>query len=178
MPGKRGAQCRVCNSPNRNYYELLYYKTKGNIGWVGLSRKAEERGEHISRKSFEHHFKVNHYTPERIQRVLREGAIETEMEKSKKEAINILGEIKANLMGLKALSSKAESVSEAVKVFTETRLTLQELDRLSKKLSSSSSMTEAELYREFYWAFDLLCSKCLKKFRRKLDERLKAKGYT
>lgn len=180
MPGLKGAQCRVCNSPNKDYYETLYYQSKGKIGWVRLSEKAADRGENISRKSFQRHFN-KHYIPERIQNIIAKGLIDSRVSKTRTEAIDILEEIKGNLVGLKALIARAKgskNIGAIAAVYKEARLTLQDIERLENKLSAKTVMTEAELYREFFWAQSILCKKCVKKFRVKLDERLRAKGYS
>lgn len=180
MTGKQGARCKVCNSPNKNYYEQIYYQTKGKLSYVRLSEMAQNKGEGISRKSFERHFK-NHYTPERIQRLIEEGKIEAKIEQTREETINILDEIKNNLMGLKALigrTRKTKNLADIVAVYREHRLTLQDIERIRSKLSTRSFMTQAELYKEIFWVCSSLPPECRKDFWVKLDERLKEKGYT
>lgn len=176
-----GERCKVCTSLNRNYYEKLYYKAKGKVSFSRFERLAKDRGESISRKSFARHFRdPNHYKPERIQKLLQRGAIDERVEEVKTEAINILEEIKNNLMGLKALIEKAKgskNLQEVVAVYREHRLTLQDIERLRDKLSSETALTKAELYQEIFWAASELCPKCRKKFWVKLDERLKRKGF-
>jgi len=177
--GKKGAQCRVCSSPDKDYYETLYYKSRGNISWVKLAEESSTRGEGISRKSFERHFNNGHYTPESVQRILDKGVIDERVEQTRTEAIDILDEIKMNLTGLKTLIETAKAsknVSDVVAVYREHRLTLQDVERLRNKLSRSTTMTEAELYREIFWACSELCPKCREHFWVKLDERLKRKN--
>lgn len=171
--------CKVCNSPYLNEYEKEYYKRKGQIPYAQLSRIALDKGERISRKSFKNHFEV-HYKPERIQDLLNRGTIDSKVEESKLEAINILDEIKKNLIGLKALieaSKGSKKIGDVVAVYREHRLTLQDIERLRNKLSASTSLTMAELYKEIYWACSELCPKCREEFWVKLDERLRQKGF-
>ena len=175
-------RCKVCTSPNKDYYEKLYYKAKGKIAYSRFEKLAKEKGENIGRRSFGRHFKdPQHYTPERILKVLQRGSIDEKVEEAKTEVVNILEEIKDNLKGLKALITKAEAsanLQEVVAVYREHRITLQEIEKLRSRLSSDSALTKAELYQEIYWACAQLCSKCQKKFWVKLDERLKRKGFT
>lgn len=171
------SKCFVCNSPHVNFYETLFYQSKGKIGWARLEREASKKGENIHRKCFANHFK-NHYKPDRVQEMLDKGRVDAQVEVSKQEAINILDEIKANLQGLKNLIAKAKNPSDAVAIYKESRLTLQDIERLRDKLSASTSLTKAELYREIYWACSELCPKCREKFWVKLDERLRSKGFT
>lgn len=177
-----GERCKVCRSPNKNYYEKLYYKAKGKVSFSRFSKLAQAKGEAISRKSFARHFQdPQHYKPERIQKLLQRGAIDSKVEEAKTEAINILDEIRSNLNGLKALIEKAKgskNLQEVVAVYREHRLTLQDIERLRNKLSTDTALTKAELYQEIFWAASELCPKCQKKFWVKLDERLKRKGFT
>jgi len=145
-----------------------------------LEKLARAKGQAISRKSFKNHF-LNHYKPERIQEVIDKGTVDAKVEKSKLEAINILDEIKGNLIGLKGLiesTKESKNLSEVVAVYREHRLTLQDIERLRNKLSASTSLTKAELYKEIYWTCSHLCPKCRQKFWVKLDERLRSKGFT
>lgn len=175
-------RCKVCTSPNRDYYERLYYKSRGKLAFSRLQRLAMEKGEAISRKSFARHFKIaRHYKPDRILQMLQRGSIDERVNEAKSEAINILEEIRNNLMGLKALIARAKmskNLQEIVAVYREHRLTLQDIERLRNKLSTETSLTKAELYQEIFWACSQLCPKCREKFWVKLDERLKYKGFT
>jgi len=175
----RGA-CKVCNSPYMNDYEKEWYDKKGQITYTQLEEIARTKGEDIGRKSFQNHFDT-HYKPERIQELLDKGSIDSEVDKSKLEAINILDEIKRNLIGLKALTVQAKgtkNVGDLVAAYRELRLTLQDIETMRTKLSASTSLTKAELYREIYWACAELCPQCRETFWVKLDERLKKKGFS
>ncbi len=179
MRGKKGT-CKVCQSQNRDNYEKEFYQKEGAIAYSELVRIALSFGERISRKSFRNHF-TKHYQPARIQDLIHRGSIDSKVEEGKIEAINILDEIKTNLLGLKALmtaSKKSKNVSDLVAVYREHRLTLQDIERLSNRLSVSTSLTKAELYKEIYWACSQLCPKCRDQFWVKLDERLRSKGFT
>lgn len=180
--GMTETRCKVCSSPNKHYYEKLYYKAKGKVSFTRFEKLASDRGENISRKSFTRHFRdLEHYTPERITKLLQQGKLDEKVEEAKTEAINILDEIRNNLMGLKALIEKAKkskNLQEVVAVYREHRLTLQDIERLRNRLSSDTALTKAELYQEIFWACSQLCPKCQRKFWVKLDERLKHKGFT
>jgi len=178
MNPRRGARCKVCNSRNLDYYETLYYKARGKVTYPKLAELAREKGEDISRKSFERHFK-NHYTPDRIQQMLDKGVIDENVRRKRDEAINILDEITSNLRGLKALIDSAKhskNLSDIVAVYREHRLTLQDIEKLRDKLSTTSSLTQAEMYKIIYWAAEELCPDCRKKFWVKLDEQLRKHG--
>jgi len=179
MPVLNETRCRVCNSTNRDYYEKIFYESGSKISCRRMSEMALDKGESISRKSFERHFRA-HYTPERIQELVEKKVIDAQVEKAKEDAINILDEVKNNLIGLKALMGQAKyskNVSDTVAVFKEVRMTLLEIERLRSKLSTSTSLTKADLYKEIFFACSILCSECREKFLVKLDERLKQKGY-
>jgi len=172
--------CKVCNSSNLNEYESIYLKRKGRVTDVFFQKLATKKGEKIGRKCFKNHFEM-HYRPERIQEVLSKGRIDSQVEESKAQAINILDEIRENLKGLKNLieaTKDSTNLSDVVSVYREHRLTLQDIERLRNKLSSDASLSKAELYREIYWACTQLCPKCKDNFWVKLDERLRRKGFT
>ena len=176
----RPTSCKVCNSPYMNDYEKRYYDSKGQVAYEELSRMASGFNEEISRKSFQNHFDT-HYQSERIQEMLSKGMLEENIEASKAEAINILDEIKTNLAGLKTLIAAAKgtnNLTDIVSVYREHRLTLQDIERLRSKLTSTSSLSKADLYKEIYFVYNELCPECRDKFWVKLDERLKRRGFT
>lgn len=180
MTGKKRAQCKVCTSPNLEFYEVTYYKARGMLSYPRMSEIASDKGEGISRKSFERHFK-NHYSPDKVVQLLDRNLIESSVQKSSKDAIDILDEIKANLAGLKALLDgsklKTKNLGDIVAVYREHRMTLQEIERLRTKLTATTSMSEAEVLKLMYWAASELCPDCRENFWVKLNEKLKDRGY-
>ena len=169
--------CGVCNSPYTIDYEIEYYNVKGKIAWTELSDLAKAKGETLGRKAFKKHFENGHYKPGRVHSMLKQGRNDSKIEETKAQVINILDEIKTNLNGLKDLIPKAETSSEAVAIYKECRLTLQDIERLRGKLTSNTSLSLAELYREIYWSTTNICEDCRDKFWVQLDDRLKKKGF-
>jgi len=180
------ARCKVCNSPNRAYYETLYYERGGKISFRELERKAKEMGENISFQAFRRHF-MKHYSFEVQELVEKEGEVTEVLEKEKKKAVNLAQEIRNNLLGLKALldatlsqmKNKAEISPQMLRALTEIyrehRQTLQACEELSSKLSTKASLSEQELLKVLYFFSKDLCPNCLKKFKFNLDEYLRRK---
>ena len=49
-------RCKVCSSPNRNFYEQRFLEDEDKVTWNDLAEQAV-LGEEISYKAFERHFK-------------------------------------------------------------------------------------------------------------------------
>jgi len=165
--------------------EIRYRDANGNISWQELARKAKELGEDISWKAFSRHF-TKHYTLEVMEFVSQQETVEEYVEEAKKEAIDLVQEIKSNLRGLKSLLDTIipemgkKSLSPAMlraltDVYREHRQTLESCERLSSKLLSQVSISETELLRILYFFGKDLCPDCLKKFKENLDEYLRRK---
>ncbi|RLG18257.1 hypothetical protein DRN75_02130 [Nanoarchaeota archaeon] len=176
-------RCKVCTSPYRDVYEKLYLESEGKISWRELERRAKSFGEQISWKAFQRHFEERkHFSIELAKLEEEEDEIKEIIEKEKKEAIDILAEIKNNLQGLKSLLStitnmNPQSLSPAmartlVEIYREHRQTLEACERLTTKLSQRTGMTRDEFIKMVCYIAQDFCKEDRIKLQKKLKELL------
>jgi len=176
-------RCKICTSPNRDYYEKKFMDSNCSPEWTWLSKHAKETfNESISHMGFKRHFD-KHFDMPIAKYFEKKVEIEEEVVKNKTETINILKEVRENLTGLKTLIGKVKTIQTATpqtlsamaSIYREHRLTLESCERLTQKLSSTSDISKAEIIREIFYAAQYLCPECKKRFLRDLDDRLQKK---
>jgi len=177
------SRCKVCKSSNRKEYEDIYFKAEGKVSWQEMERTATSKNEEISWKAFERHFQ-RHYSAKVAEMVETGESVSDVYETAKKEVIDIVEEIKSNLLGLKTLLTKATnnldpknpySTRTLMEIYKEHRQSLEACERLTSKLVSGASMSEADLLKILYAFAKNLCPDCQGKFKISLEEYLRRK---
>lgn len=177
------ARCKVCNSPNRAFYEEEYVDSEGKLTWTRLAEMASEKQEDISLMSFKRHFE-SHFSLKIHEFMAKEETIDKIVEEKKSEAVNAVEEIKNNLNILKSLIERIGKVSldnpSAVTAWStllrEHRQTIEACERLSSSLKTKVGISRAELIREIIRSGQDLCPDCQGKFMVKLSKRLDKRG--
>lgn len=181
-------RCKVCTSPNRKTYEEYYLTSDPKPSWRDLEEQAKVFGEEISYKAFERHFS-RHYSASVAELVQKEEEVTQVVEKAKKEVIDIVEEIKTNLIGLKALLNTTLQIAEQehrltpallrslTDLYREHRQSVEACERLTSKLTEGVALSEAELLKLLYIFAKDFCPECTKKFKTNLDEYLERKKH-
>ncbi len=180
-------RCKVCTSPNRKVYEELYRKKKDKIKWKDLEELAKRNGEFISFRAFERHFK-RHFSEQVAEYIEQEKLVDEAVEATKKEAIDLVREIRNNLKGIKLLldnaikSMQGKSISPSMlrvitEIYREHRQSLMDCEKLTSKLTEKALLSEAELLKILYYFGKDLCPNCFQKFKENLDTYLEMKKH-
>jgi len=180
-------RCKVCRSNNRKAYEDLYLDSDKKMSWIDLEKHASTFHEEISWKAFSRHFE-RHFTEQVAELVQREEKVSEVVEGAKKEVIDIVGEIRNNLNGLKTLITNAlqtygdrpvspQIIRGLTDLYREHRQSIEACERLMGKLTEGSTMSEAELLKVLYAFAKDFCPTCTAKFKDNLDAYLREKEY-
>jgi len=178
-------RCKVCTSPHRKEYERIYFEREGKITYSELEKLALKFGEKISRKAFERHFK-RHYSSSVQEYLEKEELVDEAVEATKREAIDLVKEIRNNLQGLKTLLDKTIADMKGTRlsptmlrvvteIYREHRQSLMDCEKLTSKLTERTLLSEAELLKLLYYFGKDLCPNCFEKFKRNLEEYLRKK---
>lgn len=177
-------RCKVCSSPNRNFYEQRFLEDEDKVTWNDLAEQAVVLGEEISYKAFERHFK-KHFSA-KVKEFIDDDN-EVEKEKVKSEVINVVGEIKQNLTGLKTLLGAALSAYKEKEInpamlrgltdlYREHRQSIESCEKITSKLTEGTVLSEAEILRILYQFAKDFCPDCMESFRVNLDEYIRKKN--
>lgn len=180
-------KCKICTSKNRIAYEEEWQKSAHTIPWVDFEKKATDKGEEISRKAFWRHFTL-HYIENETKVLSNSEKLDQAVQDERKEAINIVNEIRGNLDGLRKLldttieayKGKSDIDPSALRVLTEIyrehRASLESCERLTSKLQVGTTMSEVELVKILYFFAKNLCLQCRTSFLDNLEKHMKEKG--
>lgn len=181
---RKAGKCKVCNSLNRIHYEVLFFRSLGNLSSRQMEKEANKLGEKISYRTFARHFSnPKHYDAEKIEQLLNEEKIRVKIsaeEEEKSETINVLQSFKANLKDLKVLIDRTKNlpkltphaitaIGNLIKHHTEL---LEKIEKERESLSLRTTMSEAEMIKLMSQAAAILCQECRRKLWSFLNDQL------
>lgn len=181
---KKAGNCKICNSPNRIHYELLYFRSLGNLSYRQMEEESSRLKEDISYRTFARHFgNSEHYDPERIEQLIHESKVNQKIlleSEEKAETINVLKSFENNLKDLKDLIDKTKglpalSPHAIIAIGNLIRHHTDLLERIKKEresLSLRTTLSEAEMIKLMSEVASLLCSGCKKELWSYLNAKL------